>query len=193
MGVNGLRHQIAPYWLQLEFYTQFRVLSGYIHCPVERRLLDLLNDAGASDYDINGEFLEFIDISASSEDQAYQQGLKEYIRKAAIQLVGISDTNLARGVGTKAGSKLYPFIQKSTFPVSLQLQTYTLTGSIHYSQGQSVQDVLNEQKLFIPLTDVTIAHQYGMYATRPFVAVNKEQVISSREEEPATSTANLGI
>jgi len=134
---------------------------------------------------MNYGFLEFIDISASGEEHTYQEGLREYIRKAAVQLVATSDVNLARGVGAKGGAKLYPFVPKSAVPVSLQLQTYTLIGCAHCSQGQSLYDVLNEDKLFIPLTGVTIAHQYGLYATRPFVAVNKEQVTSSREEDPA--------
>ena len=185
-GVSKMSQQRVPYWVSLELYTQSRVLSGYIRCPRELRLLDLLNGAGSSEHGINHGFFEFVDISASGEEHKYQERLREYIRKTSVELIATSDVNLARGVGAKGGVKLYPFVPKSAVPVSLELPTYTLIGSVHCSQGQSLHDVLNEDRLFIPLTGVTIAHQYGPYATRPFVAVNKEQVTSSREEDPAT-------
>lgn len=182
-----MMQQRVPYWVPLELYTLSRVLSGYIRCPREIRLLDLLNGTGSSEHGINRGFIEFVDISASGEEHTYQERLREYIRKAAVQLISISDADLARGVGgARGGAKLYPFVSKSAVPVSLQLPTYTLIGCAHCSQGQSLQDMLNEDKLFIPLTGVTIAHPYGLHATRPFVAVNKEQVTSSREEDSAT-------
>jgi hypothetical protein len=185
---TGLKmgYRLAPYWIPLELFIQSRILSGYIHCSTELRLLDLLNSTRASTHDAGREFLEFINISTSGEGHTQQEGLREYIRKAAIQLIAISDANLARGAGGKGSAKLYPFVPKSAVPVSLQLQTYVLTGCVHCSQGQNVCDVLNEDRLFIPLTGVTIAYQHGLYATRPFVAVNKEQVTSSKEEDSVT-------
>jgi hypothetical protein len=175
-------YRLAPYWIPLELFIQSRIFSGYIHCPTELRLLDLLNGASASHYDADREFFEFINISTSGEGHTHQEGLREYIRKAAVQLVAIGDANLARGAGGKGSAKLYPFVPKSQVPVTLELETYTIVGSLHCSRGQSVCDALNEDRLFIPLTEVTIAYQHGLYATRPFVAVNKEQVTSSQED-----------
>jgi hypothetical protein len=179
-----MNEQRVPYWVPLELYTPSRVLSGYIRCLRELRLLDLLNGEGSAEYGVNG-FFEFVDTSASGEEPTHQERLREYIRKTAVELIATSDVNLARGAGAKSGAKGYPFVAKSTVPVSLQLPTYTLSGCAHCSPGQSLYDVLNEDSLFIPLTDVTIAHQYGLHATRPFAAVNKEQVTSSWEEDPA--------
>jgi hypothetical protein len=177
----------VPYWVPLELYTQSRILSGYIRCPRELRLLDLLNGAGSAENGASHAFFEFLDdTTTSGEESTYQERLREYVRKAAVQLIATSDVNLARGAGARSSAKGYPYLPKSPVAVSLQLPTYTLTGCAYCSPGQSLYEVLNEDRLFIPLTGVTIAHQYGPHAIRPFVAVNKAQVTSSREEDPAT-------
>jgi len=167
----------------LEFYTRSHVLSGQVSCPSRSRLSDLLNESSL-ERSVKGEFIEFVNAyyPGNGDGDTHQDKPKEYIRKAAIQLVAVPDADLGRGIGTGNNPKAYPFVRKYTARVSLQLETYTLIGSIHCCQGQSVQDVLNDNTLFLPLTDVTIAREYHVYATRPFVAVNKQQIISSREE-----------
>jgi hypothetical protein len=52
----------------------------------------------------------------------------------------------------------------------------------HCIAGQGIRSVLDLPGVFFPLTDVTIGHEYGLYGTRPFVAVNKKHIISLRVE-----------
>jgi hypothetical protein len=176
-----MTRETASNLVPLEFYTNSRVVSGYVSCPNGARLLDILNGTSAAERNLKGDFLEFIDAPHPEEELPRENG-KGYVRKSAVQLVGISDSALGRGIGASDGPKLYPFVKKSPVRVNLELQTYTLIGSIHRTQGQTMQDVLNEDSSFLPLTDVTIAREYSVYGTRPFVAVNKQQIISSREE-----------
>ncbi len=175
--------QLATNQVALEFYTPSRVLSGYVPCPTGLRLLDLLNGVVTREPETKGEFLEFYDTSYPSPECSHPDETREYVRKAAIEMVAVSDANLARGIGARGVSRLYPFVEKAPVRVSLELPSYSLVGNVHCVHGQGVHQVLNEDASFLPLTDVSIAHQYSFYGTRPFVAVNKEHIISSREEK----------
>lgn len=170
-------------WFELECYTQSDVFSGSICCPAGLRIIELLNSRR---HDNGSKFIEFINVSDSKHEDSYCNRSIDYIRKGAVQFVAVSDANLGRGIGANDGPKRPPFFRKSVIPASLHLQTYTLHGSIHHAQGQTVQDVLNDDAEFLPLTDVTIVYECNIYGTRPFVAVNKEQ-ITSCEALPAPS------
>ncbi|MDD5082049.1 MAG: hypothetical protein PHU08_01620 [Dehalococcoidales bacterium] len=165
----------------VECYTHSQVVNGQISCPEGVRVLDFLNASATIDRNASAEFIELANASDGSTSDLLHEKRKEYVRKAAIHLVAVPDANTGRGVST-TGAKVYPFIHKDPARVTVQLQGYTLFGTIHRCQGQTTQDVLNESTRFLPLTDVTIAREYGICGTRPFVAVNKEQIISSREE-----------
>jgi hypothetical protein len=166
---SGLSQQ-TPDWLLLECYTGDEVLAGRIRWPVGLRLLDLLNSLYTTQHDSSGEFLNFIDISQESDS------VRTFINKAAIQMVTISDNDLARGAGANP-SQQFPFIRKSEVPVSLKLKTYILNGTMHLAENESIQDILNRDALFVPVTNVTLAtitNQF--YGTRPFIAVNKKHI-----------------
>jgi hypothetical protein len=61
------------------------------------------------------------------------------------------------------------------------MSTYALIGNIHLASKQTVRDVLKDHRLFLPLTDATITDDSGFRGERPFVAVNKRQIITLRE------------
>jgi hypothetical protein len=166
--------------ISVEFYARSGVVNGLLSCPSGARLLDILNGVGFLEKKIKGEFIEF--ANATISNTGVMEKSSEYFRKTALQLVAISDTNLGRGFGASGNRSTYPFVQKRQVWVSLQLPDYSLMGTIHLDQRQSTQDLLNEDTQFLPLTEVTIAREYHLYGTRPFVAINKQHIISSREE-----------
>jgi hypothetical protein len=130
--------------------------------------------------------LEFVAAPDSGDRDTYENKPREYIRKAAVELLAISDGDLRRGIGGRSDAKVYPFKQKSRVPVNLQLNlqlnAYAVTGSIHCSQRQTIQDVLNDDRPFLALTDVAMPHEFHICGTKPFIALNKQQIISCREE-----------
>jgi hypothetical protein len=166
---TGLLKQ-TPDWLLLECYTEDNVLAGRIRWPAGLRLLDLLNSLYTTQYDSSGEFLNFIDISRENDS------VRTFINKAAVQMVTISENDLARGAGAET-NRQFPFIRKTEVPVSLKLKTYIISGSMHLAEHESIQDILNRDALFVPVTNVTLATATNQfYGTRPFIAVNKKHI-----------------
>ncbi len=165
----GLR-PTAPDWLDLECYTEDEVLGGRIRWPVGLRLLDLLNSLYTTQHDSSGEFLDFVDISRESD------AVRTLVNKSAIQMVTVAEIDLARGAGADARPG-YPFVPKSGIPVSVKLKTHVVGGTMHLGEHEDVQDLLNGDALFLPLTNTTLATMENQfYGTRPFVAVNKRHI-----------------
>ena len=167
----------TPDWLPMECYTEYDVLGGRVQWPIGLRLLDLLNSLYTTTHDSSGDFLDFIDISKADD------AIRTYINKDAVQMVTVSQIDLARGAGASPYRKS-PFVLKSGITVSIRLKTYSLSGYMYLSEDETIQDLLNKDALFIPVTNVKIFtpdnHYYG---DRPFVAVNKRHIIWIRVEE----------
>jgi len=176
---TGVVRQQPSDWLALECYTSDEVLSGRIRWPVGIRLLDLLNSLYATQHDSSGEFLAFVDIS-EEDDTA-----EPHVNKEALEMVTISDANLARGVGAESNPR-YPFVRKSPIAVFLRLKKYAVTGTMHLVERQTVQDLLNRDALFLPVTDATIlTPESRFYGSRPFIAVNKKNITWVKIEKTA--------
>ena len=175
--------------LAVTFYMQTQVLMGFILQPHEQRLLDLLNGALPSPPESSGTFLKLSDVIISDAYGKKRKLPTAYINKATIQLAATLDGNMARGIGAKVGPKPYPFVPKSPVRVNLRMPTYTLIGSMHHASGQRIQDILDERLMFLPLTNAKI-HPItnGTWWAAPFVAVNREQILTLQEEiVPGTS------
>ncbi len=168
----------TPEWLALECYTEGESLAGVIRWPIGLRLLDLLNSLYTTQQDSSGEFLDFVDISRET-DSAHL-----YISKAAVHMVTVSESDLARGAGA-APERRFPFVKKSEVPVSIKLRSHTIEGTMHVGDNETVDDVLNRDALFVPVTNATlVTSDNHFYGTRPFVAVNKRHIIWVRIERP---------
>ena len=176
--------------LAVTLYLQTEVLIGSIYRPHEQRLLDLLNGAIISRPENSGMFLNLSDVTISHTDGKKERLPTAYINKATIQLAATPDGDSARGIGAKVGPKPYPFVQKSSVPVRLQMPAYALIGSMHRASGQRLWNVLEEKLMFLPLTDVKIRPiTNGIWWTALFVAVNREQILSLQEEEIAPGSS----
>ncbi|MBM2832380.1 MAG: hypothetical protein HW414_1432 [Dehalococcoidia bacterium] len=171
---NGLSQIDSP--LPLEFYTQSRVFNGQVSCPSGSRFSDLLNGASMGPRSISGDFMGFVDSSEARYTDSSGGWKVVHIRKSAIQFVALSDADAGKCNAGSGSQTAPPFVTKSTVRVSLELPTYTVAGNIHCGPGETVQDVLNDSRSFLALTDVTITREDRLYGTRPFV------IVSSREE-----------
>lgn len=178
-------------WLSITFYMETQVLTGFIHQPAEQRLLDLLNGASLSTPETSGIFIGLTDVTISHTNGKKEKLPTAYVNKATIQLVTTPDDgNSARGTGAKVGPKSYPFVPKSPVWVSLRMPAYALVGSMHCASGQEIRHLLGGKLMFLPITDAKIRPlTNGIWWTAPFVAVNKEQIVSLQQEEivPGTS------
>lgn len=169
--------------LAVKLYLQTQVLSGFIYCPYEERLLDLLSGVSVRRLESRGRFLELSDVTIYHADGKEERLPTAYINKATIRLAATLDADSGRGLGTKVGPKHYPFVEKIPVPVRLQTPAYAVTGNMHRASYQRVWHVLEETPTFLPLTNVEM-HALGSSISSkvPFVAVNKEQILSLQEE-----------
>jgi hypothetical protein len=176
---TGYTRKEALRWLPIECFADGDVFVGQTLWPVGIRLLDLLNSLYATRDDASsGEFLNFIEIS--NEDAS----VETHINKTAITMVALNDEDLGRGVGA-TGERSFPFVPKSAVAVSVRMDAFIVEGSMHLADEETVQDVLNRDALFLPVTGTTIVTKENrFYANRPFVAVNKRHIISVRVGRP---------
>ena len=176
--------------LSVTLYMETQVFTGFIHQLREERLLDFLNGASLSTPETSGTFLGLSDVTISHTNGKKEKLPTAYVNKATIQLAATPDGNSARGIGAKVGSKPYPFVPKSPVWVSLRMPAYALIGSMHCASGQEVRHLLGGKLMFLPVTDAKIRPiTNGIWWTAPFVAVNKEQIVSLRQEEIAPGTS----
>jgi len=175
MGANA--------WLAVKLYFQTEVLSGFIYHACEERLLDILSGVSVRRPESRGRFVELSEVTVQHSDGKEERLPGAYVNKATIQLAATLAADSGRGIGAKIGTKPYPFQQKSTVPVSLRTAAYAINGNMHRATYQRVWHVLEERPMFLPLTNVDIqALVNGSHWKVPFVAVNKEQILSLQEE-----------
>lgn len=173
----------AAEWLAVKLYLETQVLSGFIYDPCEERLLDILGGLSVRRIESRGRFLELSDVTIRHADGKEERLPNAYVNKATIQLAATLEADSGRGFGAKVGPKPYPFVEKSPLPVRLRTPAYAVTGSLHRASHQRVWHVLEEKPTFLPLTNAEIcALASGIRWKVPFVAVNKEQILSLREE-----------
>jgi len=178
--------------LAVTLYMETQVLTGFIYQPYGERLLDLLNGIFVRQPENRGRFLKVSDITIHHPDGKKERLPTAYINKSTIHLAAVSDGDSARGIGAEAGPKFYPFVQKSSVPIRLRTPAYALTGSTYCFSGQKIWHVLEEKLIFLPVTNARIrAAANGISWVAPFVAVNKEQILSLQEEEIALSSSPL--
>lgn len=170
--------------LAVNLYLQMYVLSGFIHCPQDERLIDHLSSVSFRRPDSRGRFLELSDVTIYHSDGKEEKLATANINKSTIHLVSTIGANSGRGIGGKAGPKPYPFMDKLSMRVTLQTLAYIVTGNMHRASYQKIWYVLEQSLMFLPLTNVEI-HKLanGTCSQSPFVAMNKEQIILLQEEE----------
>ncbi|MBA7689049.1 hypothetical protein ES703_97543 [subsurface metagenome] len=182
METETMARDIEKKWVRVRVQIQLStgVCSGYVHCPSQHRLLHVLNRVSVGGLWDNEEFLSLSQAEMHFPDG--REAAPTYINKAIILFVKEMEDGQTRGLGGKAGHRLYPFVAKSSTRVRLYMPAYTLTGKMHYPKGKSTFDVLHSELRFIPLTDVEISPSAGTSESGvSFIAVNKGQILSSAE------------
>jgi hypothetical protein len=167
--------------VDLEIYTSREILDFRVMLTNDQRLIDLLNHSGGISRNNKNDFIEL--QQTPPQDGLCPPRRKEYIQKSTIEFIALSEVGLGRGFGAKGEKDKYPYVRKSSVLVNIHCPTFTLIGNMHLMEGQTPQDLLNANKQFIPLTDVTINRENKILEYRPFVAVNKLQIYWLEVEE----------
>ena len=172
----------------IKLYMQTQVVIGSIsYAPTpEARLIDALN--GVTDRG------PVTDVTIQHTDGSKEQLKISYINKSTIQLaVTLGDADSGRGIGAHDGPKLYPFVEKTPLPVHVKTSNYVIIGNMYHIRYQKVWIVLEDTALFLPITHaqvVTLSN--GTIEMVPFVAVNKEHILSLQEENSKPKPRTVG-
>lgn len=165
-------------------FTQTEVLIGSIYIStIEGRLLDELNGRIVIGPENRDRFLNLADVMIQ-----HLEGMREYaeivhVNRDTIQMAATASANTGRGIGGKPGPKPYPFAEKLPVPVKIMMSGYEISGNMYRVSHQKIDHVLMEKTMFVPLTDaVVIALANRKTWDVPFLAVNKNQILSLYEE-----------
>ena len=168
----------------VRLYMHNKLLIGSLNSPIpESRLLDILSGTIPSRPEERGEFLELTDVVVQRGDGTVKKTPFAYIRRSSIHLAATLVPDLGRGLGARIGPKSYPFMEKSPLSVELETSDYEVTGNIYLTTYQRSWQALEDAPIFLPLTDAEICSlTSGARWKVPFVAVNKEQILSVKDD-----------
>jgi len=170
----------------IKLYMDEQVLTGSIYyAPTpEARLLDALNGLSDMGPVKRGKFLELNDVTIVHADGRSEKISVSYINRSTVILAAtLGGVNAGRGIGGRPGPKSYPYVDKSTVPVRLETQHYFIVGNMYRVDSQKVWYVLEDNQPFLPLTSAEIQNRDASTTElMPFLAVNKEHIISVHEE-----------
>jgi len=158
--------------LVLNFFSELEETRASFYCSPGSRIIDMLNRADDRSQSHN-TFLELKDSESNSEI---------YIRKNTILFVTADDANTGRGFGGEPHYNQYPVVEKVPVKVNVQLNSYRLIGDIYQLNDKTIKATLADNVPFLPLTDVMIVRGTKLICEKPFVAVNKRQIISLKKE-----------
>ena len=180
----------------IKLYMQTQVVIGNIsYAPTpEARLIDALNGVTDRSPVKKGRFLELTDVTIQHADGSREKLKTSYINKSTIQLaVTLGDADSGRGIGAHSGPKLYPFVEKTPLPVRIETHDYVLNGNMYHIRYQKVWIVLEDTALFLPITHAQIITlSDGTLEMFPFVAVNKDHILSLQEENGKLKSRGAG-
>ncbi|MBI2863143.1 MAG: hypothetical protein HYX94_01090 [Chloroflexi bacterium] len=168
-----------PVWV----YTLDCVYAGLTHLYRGEHLLDFLNDATARDKGfLQVESLRLWERSAASQESALSVA------------VNVHQILLAWEAGAKpqVGPEM---TRKRSIAVRLGLQgQLVVLGILHCAPAESVVNMLHRRERFLPLTDVHLSPAtWDGVTSLPFLAVNKEYLVSVREVAIAAVDAGPGV
>ena len=175
----------------IKLYMEKQVLTGCIYyAPTpEARLLDALNGLADMGPVKRGKFLELNDVTILHDDGRTEKIGVSYINRSTVILAATLDgANAGRGLGGQTGAKSYPYVEKTPVSVRLETQHYFITANLYRVDSQKVWYVLEDNQTFLPLTSARILNRARQTTeSMPFLAVNKEHLISVHEENGQTN------
>lgn len=179
----------------IKLYMQTQVLIGNIYyAPTpEARLLDALNGLVDRGPVKKGRFLELTDVTIYHATGRKEKLKISYINKATIQLaVTLGQADSGRGIGALDGPKSYPYVEKTPLPVRIETPDYVVNGNMYRMSYQRVWHVLEDAPIFLPITHGEVhSLTNDTVESFPFIAVNKEHIMSLQEENGKQKTGGI--
>jgi len=173
---------------EIMLFTQTEVLIGSIFIStLEGRLLDELNGRIILGPENRDKFLTLTNVIIQHMDGTREKTTLVHVNKDTIQIAATTSANAGRGIGGKSGPKPYPFTEKVPVRVKIMMSGYEITGNMYRVSHQKIDNVLIEKTTFVPLTDAEVVALTSRKKWNvPFLAVNKDQILSLYEQSTST-------
>jgi hypothetical protein len=165
----------------VRLYLRNKLMDGSLKAlSPEIRLLESISGITAlHTLEDEQDFLILTDVSLQPGCCGVEKTSFAYVKRSMIHIAAAFSADSGRGLGAVAGLKRYPFINKSPFPVVLDTSDYEIKGNIYLTPSQQSHQLLENEPLFLPVTDVEICSlTNGTHWQVPFAAVNKDQIVS---------------
>ncbi len=160
---------------KVQVYTHNHVITGYIDCQINQRLLDFLNQT-------RDKFLNITDVNIRSTDDTEASYKSIYVNRENMFFVKEIENSRVEKVAEELKYDVYPYVHKSKVDIIFLMPSYTLCGKMHLAKGQTPDDLLNSNQVFFPLTEVLIISSKGPDERNiDFVAVNTQQILTLTE------------
>ena len=170
-------------WLAVTLCMSSHILNGVLYLYPDERLLDILNGTPIRRVEHRSRVLALSDVTIYKSDGKEDKLPTVYVNKRAVLLAATWDRVRGRGAVSGTGQRSYPFVEKLAVPTRLQVSGFSIAGNMHCAQGQMACHLLDESVAFLPVTDATVHPLNDIWSQVPFVAVNREQVLSLQQED----------
>ena len=150
------------------------IFTGYTTYRRHQRLLDALNKGFFTPkIQSTSDFMPLYDLDIHEPGNMVRHMDMVYLRKGSILFVG-EQTNEPRPPSTL----VYPMRKKKPIQAIINLPETSLKGNMHSEMWEELQDAINRNDQFIPLTDVDFSTPLLEGISHlSFVAVNKERIV----------------
>ena len=161
---------------RVQIYLANFSVSGDIHCPEQRRLLDILNGIPVAVESLGNDFLVLGNAGIQFTDRPEQKLNAAWVNRDDLLFVrelggrfkGISET----------GNRAYPYVTKNPKNVIVHMPSYVLAGRLHCVEKKGIDDLLNSESTFVAMTEVDVCPVTGGGLSGiDFIAVNKKQIL----------------
>lgn len=166
-------------------------LAGTTYRSYQQRLLDVLNGSFvANSHRIGKEFVPLTDVEAFFYSGEKERLASTHVNKSSILFIAERSGGQPDRSG-KPGADTYPLRAKKAVSAKVDIPPFTLVGKMHADLHQGLVHVIDQEEMFLPMTDVFISPPLptGEW-TFSFVAINKHQIVRVDESPgvPQTST-----
>ena len=175
----------APRCTYVVVFTDRNVFKGYISHAISERFLDILNQGSVVNQPcLTNDFLTLTEVEIYNPDgeKEKEDGVTTCLLNKNNTLV-VAESRLACEELPPSKPFLYTlFRQKKPVWVKIQIQDLTIVGQMYIRQGEESIEVLEMDKIFLPVTTATISSTLNpSHFDFDFLAINKNQIISISE------------
>jgi hypothetical protein len=159
---------MGPEIIDVIVHLDSSIVTGAFHLA-RGRLSDFLNSSV--------KFITLTEASIIKSDGRVEKVKEIHINKETIKLLVTVFNNAGRGYGAENRAIRFPFIRKVSVAAKMLLTGYELTGNVHCRNNSSIPQLLEQNVMFLPCTDLNIRNlENNVSWEASFAAINRTKL-----------------